>query len=103
MTADSNSDIDQVKADLQNPRHLTREREIKAAEDLPGLGHFYCVECAKDFSDGHNLNEHRKGKNHKRRVRQLKEETHSQKLAEAAVGLGTDNGQKSSKMAMEEG
>jgi len=26
------------------------------------------------------------------RIRMLKEEAHSQKLAEAAVGLGTDNG-----------
>lgn len=31
----------------------------------------------------------------------LKEEAHSQKLAEAAVGLGTDNGQ--STESMEEG
>ena len=31
----------------------------------------------------------------------LKEEAHSQKLAEAAVGLGTDNGQKPE--AMEDG
>ena len=36
--------------------------------------------------------EHRRGKNHKRRVRELKAEPHSQKLAEAAVGLGTNNG-----------
>lgn len=33
---------------------------------------------------------HRRGKNHKRRVRELKEEPHSQRIADAAVGLGVD-------------
>lgn len=84
-------DLDQIKADLKSPRHLALHKNTKAAEDLPGLGTFYCVECAKYFSDSHNLNEHRRGKNHKRRVRMLKEEAHSQKMADAAVGLGTDN------------
>ncbi|EXJ73406.1 uncharacterized protein A1O5_03166 [Cladophialophora psammophila CBS 110553] len=100
-------DLDQIKADLKSPRHLAQHKGTKAAEDLPGLGAFYCTECAKYFSDSHNLNEHRRGKNHKRRylrssgsverpdfgtsVRMLKEEAHTQKAADAAVGLGTDN------------
>ncbi|RMZ88295.1 hypothetical protein DV736_g4469, partial [Chaetothyriales sp. CBS 134916] len=92
-------DLDQVKADLQNPRHLALHKETKAAEDLPGLGLFYCIECAKYFGDSHALNEHRRGKNHKRRVRLLKEEAHSQKMAEAAIGLGTDNVPKRQKQA----
>ncbi|KIY02935.1 uncharacterized protein Z520_01400 [Fonsecaea multimorphosa CBS 102226] len=83
-------DLDQVKADLKSPRHLAQHKGLKAAEDLPGLGAFYCTECAKYFSDSHNLNEHRRGKNHKRRVRMLKEEAHTQRTADAAVGLGTD-------------
>ena len=85
-------DYDQVKADLASAKHLSQYKATKAAEDLPGLGRYYCTECAKWFEGEHNLNEHRRGKNHKRRVRQLKAEPHSQKLAEAAVGLGTDNG-----------
>ncbi|KIW75085.1 hypothetical protein Z517_11856 [Fonsecaea pedrosoi CBS 271.37] len=60
-------DLDLVKADLKSPRHLALHKGLKASEDLPGLGAFYCVECAKYFSDSHNLNEHRRGKNHKRR------------------------------------
>jgi bud site selection protein 20 len=60
-------DLDQVKADIRSPRHLQQHKESKAAEDLPGLGAFYCTECAKYFSDSHNLNEHRRGKAHKRR------------------------------------
>ncbi|EXJ90010.1 hypothetical protein A1O3_03078 [Capronia epimyces CBS 606.96] len=85
-------DLDQVKADLKSPKHLSQHQNAKASEDLPALGAFYCIECAKYFSDSHNLNEHRRGKIHKRRVRMLKEEAHTQQLAEAAVGLGVDNG-----------
>lgn len=92
-----------MKADIKSPKHLAQHKNSKAAEDLPGLGHFYCIECAKYFSDSHNLNEHRRGKVHKRRylnseqllrpslttgrVKDLKQEAHSQQLAEAAVGL----------------
>lgn len=85
-------DLDQVKADIASLKHLSQYQYTKAKEDLPGLGEHYCVECAKWFEGAHNLAAHRKGKNHKRRVRFLKEEVHSQQAAEAAVGLGTDNG-----------
>ncbi|KLJ12522.1 hypothetical protein EMPG_12438 [Blastomyces silverae] len=85
-------DYDQVCADISSSKHLSQYKKTKAAEDLPGLGRHYCVECAKWFESDYNLVAHRRGKNHKRRVRILKEEPHSQKLAEAAIGLGTDNG-----------
>ncbi|KAK2734799.1 Bud site selection protein 20 [Myotisia sp. PD_48] len=85
-------DYDQVCSDLRSARHLELYKETKAAEDLPGLGKHYCVECAKWFEGEYNLNAHRRGKNHKRRIRLLREEPHSQKIAEAAVGIGVDNG-----------
>ncbi|MCJ1249447.1 Bud site selection protein 20 [Trapelia coarctata] len=85
-------DLDQIHADLKSAKHLAEHKASKAAEDLPGLGQWYCTECAKWFEGEHNLLQHRRGKNHKRRVRLLKEEPHSQKAAEAAVGLYTDNG-----------
>lgn len=105
----SNRDLDQIKADIASSKHLARYKSSKAVEDLPGLGEWYCIECSKWFEGGHNLVAHRKGKNHKRRlvhkdnlfvrvadtflsVRRLMEEAHSQKTAEAAVGLTTDNG-----------
>ena len=83
-----------MKRDLSKPDHLKRLQSSQAKEDLPGLGEFYCVECAKYFEGPHNLLVHRKGKNHKRRVRLLKQEVHSQEAAEAAVGLGVDNGRR---------
>lgn len=85
-------DVDQVHADLASKRHLEQYVATKAAEDLPGFGQFYCVECAKWFESDINFSAHKKGKPHKRRLKQLLDEPYSQAEAEAAVGLTTDNG-----------
>lgn len=87
-------DLDQVHADLSSDKHLAQFKETKAIEDLPGLGKFYCTECAKWFESDANLVAHQKGKVHKRRLRQLREEPYTQKHAEAAAGLTTDNGKR---------
>lgn len=87
-------DLDQVHADLASKKHLQQYHDTKAPEDLPGFGQFYCVECAKWFESETNLVKHVKGKPHKRRVRDLKVEPYSQKEAEAAAGLTTDNGRR---------
>ncbi|KAI0016364.1 hypothetical protein F4780DRAFT_759974 [Xylariomycetidae sp. FL0641] len=84
-------DLDQVKADLASPKHLAQYKKTKAKEDLPGLGRWYCTECAKWYESEPSLVMHQKGKPHKRRVKQLREEPYTQKEAEAAVGLRTDN------------
>ncbi|KAN0101904.1 hypothetical protein V8E51_012414 [Hyaloscypha variabilis] len=85
-------DLDQISEDIRSPKHLEQHKSSKAAEDLPGLGQFYCVECAKWFESEHSLVTHRKGSTHKRRVKALKDEPYTQKEAEAAIGLRTDNG-----------
>ncbi|PSS07079.1 hypothetical protein M430DRAFT_23231 [Amorphotheca resinae ATCC 22711] len=85
-------DLDQIAADLRSPKHLEQHKSTKAAEDLPGLGQFYCIECAKWFESEYSLVGHRKGSTHKRRVKALKDEPYTQKEAEAAIGLRTDNG-----------
>ena len=88
-------DLDQIKEDLLSPKHLAQWKDTKASEDLPGLGRHYCIECAKWFETDHSLVEHRKGKPHKRRVKQLQEEPYSQREAEAAIGIGPpDNSQR---------
>lgn len=88
------SDLDQIHADLLSPKHLAQRVKAKPAEDLPGLGRFYCIECAKWFESEHSLVHHRRGRPHKRRLRALKEEPYTQKEADAAAGLVTDNGVK---------
>lgn len=95
-------DLDEIKADLLSPKHLEQYKKTKASEDLPGLGKHYCIECAKWFDTESTLVVHRRGKFHKRRVKQLKEEPYTQREAEAAVGLRTDNGTRDTAEAMDE-
>ena len=85
-------DLDQIQEDMSNPGRI---HELKLTHpvdaELPGLGQHYCLECAKYFIDSHALDAHVKSKIHRRRLRDLKEEAHTQKHAEAAVGLTTEN------------
>jgi len=85
-------DLDQIHMDMADQKHLLQHKNSKAPEDLPGLGQFYCVECAKWFESEHSMVTHRKGSTHKRQVKALKDEPYTQKEAEAAIGLRTDNG-----------
>ncbi|KAJ2498521.1 hypothetical protein GGH96_004245 [Coemansia sp. RSA 1972] len=84
-------DLDQIQDDLK-PENKTRLVSMPLDEDLPGLGQHYCVECAKFYIDNETLVRHRHGREHKRRLRDLKEPAYTQKDAEAAIGLSTDNG-----------
>lgn len=95
-------DLDQVHADIASKKHLQQHLDLKAPEDLPGFGQFYCIECAKHFESETNFDGHKRGKPHKRRVRQLKDEPYDQKEAEAAAGLTTDNGIVSRRKEVEE-
>ena len=68
------------------------EEQLETAQpfddDLPGCGQFYCVETARYFVDQKALDDHKKSRAYKRRVKELKEETpFTQKDAEAAAGM----------------
>ncbi|KAJ1977036.1 hypothetical protein H4R34_003746 [Dimargaris verticillata] len=84
-------DLDQIFEDLQ-PVNLTKLVMPTEDPDLPGLGQHYCIECSRHFIDAHTLTQHRRTKDHKKRVKALRETPYSQKEAEAAAGLFTDNG-----------
>jgi len=85
-------DLDQISEDLKSPKHLAQHKSLKAVEDLPGLGQYYCIECAKYFESENAILTHRKGSTHKRQLKALKDGPYTQKEAEAAIGLRTDNG-----------
>ncbi|KAL7747662.1 hypothetical protein RI367_006951 [Sorochytrium milnesiophthora] len=88
-TKNRTKDLDQIHDDLKKKEALkTQEPNI----ELPGLGQHYCVECAKHFIDDKTLQDHTKSKVHRRRVKELKDGPYTQKDAEEAVGLKTDNG-----------
>ena len=71
---------------------MTKKEQLETAQpfddDLPGCGQFYCVETARYFVDQQALDDHKKSRAYKRRVKELKEETpFTQKDAEAAAGM----------------
>eukprot|EP00050_Salpingoeca_kvevrii_P017167 m.62531 g.62531 ORF g.62531 m.62531 type:complete len:141 (-) comp7405_c0_seq4:96-518(-) len=80
-------DLDQIHEDLrsENAPALLHQPEDG---DLPGLGQFYCIYCARHFVDDFTLNAHLHTKVHKRRVKELKEQPYTIEEAEAAGGLG---------------
>ncbi len=55
--------------------------------DLPAMGQFYCVETGKYFINQRALDDHKKSRFYKMRVKQLKGVApHSRRDAEMAVG-----------------
>lgn len=80
--------IDQIHDDLSDTRKADALRNAQPIDmDLPGLGQFYCVECARYFIDAAALLAHTKTKGHKARLKELREKPYSQAEAEAAAGM----------------
>lgn len=79
-------DIDQIHDDLK-PGKVEKLESQQKDEDLPGQGQFYCVQCARYFISQGSLNDHRKSKPHKKRLKELKEVPYSQTEAERAAGM----------------
>lgn len=81
-------DLDQIHQDLAN-----KDKWVQQALDseLPGMGQFYCVECAKYCISQTALETHQASKLHKKRLKDLKDGPYTQADAEAAIGLTTEN------------
>jgi len=71
---------DQIYEDLQ-PHNAAKLAARDADEDLPGLGLHYCVTCAKHFTGATGLSAHERTKDHKRRVKELREPPYDLKMA----------------------
>jgi bud site selection protein 20 len=85
-------DLDQIFNDME-PINYQKLSQQPVDADLPGFGQFYCVQCARHFINSEAKLDHLKTKAHKKRVKTLANDTaYTQKEAEAAVGLLTDNG-----------
>lgn len=72
-------DLDQIHEDLR-PGNIHKRLRMATEIDTerPALGQHYCLPCDKYFCDKPALEAHEKGKPHKRRVRSLRLEPHSQ-------------------------
>jgi bud site selection protein 20 len=60
-------DIDQIQDDLKKEENTGEKVVFELDEDLPGLGQFYCTQCARHFTNLETLEAHQKTKVHKRR------------------------------------
>jgi bud site selection protein 20 len=81
-------DIDQIQDELEQANETGKSANTFEYDDeLPGVGQFYCAECAKHFIDSEALSKHKKTKFHKRRVKDLKQEKYTQSTAEWAGGM----------------
>ena len=79
-------DVEQVFDDMTKKEQLETAQPFD--DDLPGCGQFYCVGTARYFVDQKALDDHKKSRAYKRRVKELREETpFTQKDAEAAAGM----------------
>lgn len=86
--------IDQVHEDVSDPVRSDFLRNAQPINlDLPGLGQFYCIECARYFISPAALTNHLQTKRHKARVRELRVQPYSHAESIAAAGMAPpDNG-----------
>jgi bud site selection protein 20 len=94
-------DIDQIKAQLKDPRTVADLKNQPLDEHLPGLGQHYCIECAQYYADEASLKVctsmrvecmltiqgHLRGTRHKKRVKLLQEVPYSHEEADLAAGI----------------
>ncbi|KAI8830629.1 zinc finger protein bud20 [Chytriomyces cf. hyalinus JEL632] len=103
-------DLDQIHEDIAKTLATTSSTELQPNAmasteldpDLPGLGQFYCIHCAKYFISQPAMDVHLASKPHKKRVKVLKEVPYTQEEAEAAVGLRSAKSSKPAKMNVDE-
>ncbi|KAG7196039.1 Bud site selection protein 20 [Scheffersomyces spartinae] len=80
-------DLDLIYNDISNKETIHKLKNQPLDETKPGLGQYYCIECAKYFEEQLSLDRHNKGKIHKRRVKELKARPYTPVEAEAAGGV----------------
>jgi hypothetical protein len=81
-------DIDQIQDELQAIAEGHRSNTDYLDPDVSGGGQFVCIPCSRVFINARALEEHKKTKPHKKRLKLIAEPQYTQKEADAAAGLG---------------
>lgn len=76
--------------DMKSAETRSALRNQEMDETKPGLGQFYCIECARYFENKVARATHLKGKVHKRRVKELNERPYTPLEAQAAAGTNLE-------------
>ena len=79
-------DLDQVQDDMEKEVRNGKKLEFEVDDDLPGLGHYYCTPCARHFDTQGTLDGHVSTKQHKRRLKEAKQERYTQDIADLGAG-----------------
>ncbi|KAL3982122.1 Zinc-finger double-stranded RNA-binding family protein [Acanthocheilonema viteae] len=83
-------DMDQIIEEMRSEKQRCfATQHVNFNLDLPGDGHFYCIQCARYFIDEKSLSSHRSSKVHRQRLKRLREPAYTQREAEESVGLKT--------------
>ena len=78
-TRNFSKDIDQIYEDVNDAKRTKMLTNQTPSEDLPGMGQYYCLTCAKYFTNEPSLQDHLKTKVHKRNIKKLQEKPYTQK------------------------
>mmetsp|Transcript_40831 Transcript_40831/g.55485 ORF Transcript_40831/g.55485 Transcript_40831/m.55485 type:complete len:91 (+) Transcript_40831:125-397(+) len=71
------------------PENANKLMNQEMDEDKTGLGQHYCISCTRYFITDDSIRKHFKTKEHKKRVKVLKEEPYTIEESERAGGLFT--------------
>lgn len=80
-------DLDLIYNDLSTKESIHKLKNQPIDENKPGLGQYYCIECAHYYETQPSLDRHTKGKPHKRRCKELSVKPYTNLESEAATGL----------------
>ncbi|KAL7062561.1 hypothetical protein AAHC03_01503 [Spirometra sp. Aus1] len=87
-TKNRRRDMDQICADkLPNNIDKRIAEATQPDEDKPALGQYFCLTCDLYFCNASALSDHQRRKPHKRRLKALQEEPHTQEDADWAAGV----------------
>ncbi|ODV77414.1 bud site selection protein 20 [Suhomyces tanzawaensis NRRL Y-17324] len=80
-------DLDLIYDDMSSKESIMKLKNQPLDETKPGLGQYYCIECAKYYENQPSLDRHLKAKPHRRRVKELSKKPYTPLESEAAAGV----------------
>ena len=80
---------DQIVNEDMQPENAHKLMNQEMDEEKPGLGQHYCITCSRYFINDDSIRKHFQTKEHKKRIKALKEEPYTIEESERAGGLNT--------------
>ena len=78
--------VDQIQDEIRKVKETGKKMTFEPDEDLPGLGQFYCMETDRHFMSQKDLDNHKKSRAYKRRLKDLAQKQYTQGEADWGAG-----------------